>query len=126
MAKSPGHRDHPDHKVIEHHLDQRVTVEVNGEVLANSRDVVRVDEDGNPPRYYFPRSDVRMDKLTRSQTTTTCPFKGTANYYGINVDGRTLSDAVWTYETPYDEHLGLKDRVAFYDGKFPELAVRPV
>lgn len=126
MAKSPGHREHPDHKVIEHHLDQRVTVEVNGEAVANSRDVVRVDEDGNPPRYYFPRSDVRMDKLTRSQTTTACPFKGTAHYYGLSVGGRTLKDAVWTYEEPYEEHTGLKDRVAFYEGKFPEIAVRPV
>jgi uncharacterized protein (DUF427 family) len=67
-----------------------------------------------------------MDKLTRSDTTTTCPFKGTAHYFGINAGGQTLKDAVWTYEEPYEEHTGLKDRVAFYEGKFPEIAVRPV
>jgi uncharacterized protein (DUF427 family) len=126
MAKSPGHREHPDHKVTEHHLDQRVTVEVNGETVASSRHVVRVDEDGNPPRYYFPRIDVRMDKLTRSLTTTTCPFKGIAHYYGVSVGGRTLADAIWTYEEPYEEHAALKERLAFYEGKFPEIVIRPL
>jgi uncharacterized protein (DUF427 family) len=125
MAKSPGHREHPDHKVNERHLDQRVTVEVNGEPIASSRHVVRVDEDGYPPRYYFPRVDVRMEKLTRTATTTTCPFKGVAHYYSVSAGGRTLADAVWTYEDPYEEHPAIKDRLAFWDGKFPEIVVEP-
>jgi uncharacterized protein (DUF427 family) len=64
-----------------------------------------------------------MDKLARSDTTSQCPFKGTAHYYGLRSDSRTIADAVWTYEDPYEEHTALKDRVAFWEGKFPEIAI---
>jgi uncharacterized protein (DUF427 family) len=121
--KSPGHQQHPEHKVLAKKLEQRITVEIGGDLIADSRHVLEVDEDGYPPRYYFPRSDVRMDKLARSETTSQCPFKGTAHYFGVRAGGRTLSDAVWTYEDPYEEHQDLKERVAFWDEKVPEIAI---
>jgi uncharacterized protein (DUF427 family) len=123
VSKSPGHQKWPNHKVRERHLAKRVTVEANGEVVADSADVIEVDEDQHPARYYFPRTDVRMDKLERSETTTTCPFKGTAHYYSLKSSGKRLEDAVWTYEEPYEEHQELKDRIAFYDDKVPDLEI---
>src|SRR5689334_1359201 len=76
MSKSPGHQQHPDHRVAERHLDQRMTVTINGEVIADSRDVIEVDEDRSPARFYFPRTDVKMDKLQPTSTTSQCPYKG--------------------------------------------------
>jgi uncharacterized protein (DUF427 family) len=109
--------------VQETHLDQEIEVEVNGERIASSHDVVKVEEDGNLARYYFPRRDAAMVKLRRSCATSQCPYKGTAHYLGIRAGGRAFSDAVWTYEEPYTEHAGSKDRVAFNEGKFPEIAI---
>jgi uncharacterized protein (DUF427 family) len=122
--RSPGHRKWPDHQVREQRVDGRVRVEVNGEVLADSSDVIRVDEDGNPPRYYFPRTDVRMDWLEPVDKPTECPFKGTGRYFALNTGGRTLADAAWSYEDTYEEHMALKDRIAFYTDKVQEVELR--
>lgn len=128
MSKSPGHLKWPEHKVLETPVGQRVTVELDGQIVADSSNVIRVDEDGSPARYYFPRADVRMDWLQRTATTSHCPFKGTANYFTLATDkggqhGK-LDDAVWTYEEPFDEHPTLKDRLAFYDDKYRNVHVR--
>ena len=90
MAKSPGHRKWPDHKVQEIPLDQRVKVEVGGEVVAQSDNVIKVAEDHSPVRYYFPRADVAMSKLARTETTSECPFKGTAHYFSIHAGDKTI------------------------------------
>lgn len=124
MNKSPGHRKWPEHQVREEQLQQSVAVEVEGVVIAESSSVIKVDEDKSPVRYYFPRSDVRMDKLERSDSTTECPFKGTANYFNLNLGERRVKDAAWTYEDPYDEHRDLKNKLAFYDDRFPEIRVK--
>jgi len=125
VSKSPGHQQLPEHGILERPLRKRMQVTVDGELIADSTAVIQVEEDGSPVRYYFSRADVKMEHLERSTLTTQCPFKGTANYFNLDVNGRKLKNAVWTYETPYDEHLALKDRLAFYEERAPGLAIRP-
>ncbi len=129
MSRSPGHQKWPSHRVVETHADGKMVAMLDtpgGEVVAESDDVIVVEEDQHPKRYYFPRSDVRMEKLEPSSTTTECPFKGTARYFNLkSEDGRRFEDAVWSYEEPYDEHRSLKDRVAFYDDKVQQIRIAP-
>jgi uncharacterized protein (DUF427 family) len=124
MSKSPGYQKWPSHQIREVPLRLRVQASVNGEIVADSTHVVKVEEDDHPARYYFPRDDVQMKKLERSTTTTECPFKGTANYFSVQAAGKRFDDAVWSYEDPYDEHMDLKDRLAFYDDKIREIDIR--
>lgn len=125
MSKSPGHQKWPNHKVREEHVTQPMHVRVNGEVVARSDDVIKVDEDEQPARYYFPRADVPAARLSRSQTTTECPFKGTAHYFSLLAGGQTYPDAVWSYEQPFDEHVALRDRLAFYSEKSSGIVIEP-
>lgn len=83
----------------------------NGATLAESDDCV--DLEGN---CYFPSSSVRMDFMKKSDTHTFCPWKGTASYYTIEVDGRTLRDGAWYYPDPKEAAMNIKDHIAFWKG----------
>ena len=124
MSKSPGHRKWPDHQVREEQLHDRMQVTVNGQLIADSSDIIKVEEDGQPARYYFPRQHVNMDKLSNSDTESECPFKGHARYFNLCTAHTELKDAVWSYDKPYDEHADLQQRLAFYDDMMPEIEVR--
>jgi uncharacterized protein (DUF427 family) len=122
MTQAPGHRKWPEHHVREVRDGRRLAVEVAGEVIADSNDVIEVREDGHRARHYFPRANVKMDALQKTSTTTQCPFKGTASYFSI---GNDLTDAAWSYEAPYDEHRSLEGRIAFDAVKYPEIELTP-
>lgn len=119
--RSPGHREHPEHRVTEQRVGGRLRAVLGADVLADSDDVIEVDEDGNPPRYYFPRDNVRMDRMSASDTRTCCPFKGEASYFTMEFLDGEMADAAWTLKDPYDEHADLKDCIAFYAEKFDGL-----
>ena len=83
----------------------------NGTVIAESDDIVTVE--GNA---YFPRESVRDDVLRPSDTSSVCPWKGTASYFSIEVDGQVNSDAAWYYPQPKDAARQITGRVAFWKG----------
>jgi len=123
MARSPGHQQHPEHKVQSLPVHEPMSVTASGELVAESTDVLRLNEDGSPGRFYFPRGDVKMEMLQPSDTTSQCPFKGTARYFNVVLKDGVLHDAVWSYEQPFDEHRDLQGRLAFYDDKVPQLHI---
>lgn len=94
-----------------------VTVTFNGETIVRTDKAVELHEGTYPMVLYFPRADAAMDKLTRTELTTRCPFKGTANYYSIDAGGEVGANLVWTYEDPIPEAEGIRGYLAFYPGK---------
>ena len=83
----------------------------NGTVVAQSDDTVVVE--GN---HYFPADAVDESLLRPSDTHTVCPWKGTASYWNLEVDGATNAGAVWYYPEPKVAAAQIRDRVAFWKG----------
>ncbi|NJC82440.1 DUF427 domain-containing protein [Planosporangium mesophilum] len=96
---------------------RHVRVEIDGVTVAESRSPRILFETGLPPRYYLPLSDVRLDLLRPSETRTHCPYKGTAGYWSVEVNGRLHEDLVWIYRTPLPESQKIAGLACFYNEK---------
>ncbi len=83
----------------------------NDTVIADSDDTVVVE--GN---HYFPLDSVLPGVLAETETRSVCPWKGTANYFTLHLDGQTNVDAAWTYPTPKDAAAEIQGRLAFWKG----------
>ena len=83
----------------------------NGKTIAESEETVVVE--GN---HYFPRESVDPALVAPSPKTSVCPWKGTAQYLTLTVDGAENADAAWYYAEPKDAAAELKDHVAFWKG----------
>lgn len=83
----------------------------NGAVIAESDKTVVVEGS-----HYFPPDSVDPQYLRPSETHTQCPWKGTASYYSIDVNGQQNADAAWFYPDPFPAANHIKDRIAFWKG----------
>jgi uncharacterized protein (DUF427 family) len=83
----------------------------NGEVLAESSDTVVVENN-----HYFPPASLNRQFFSDSPTTTVCPWKGTASYYHVEVNGKVNKDAAWLYPTPKSAASNIAGHVAFWKG----------
>lgn len=122
---APGYEKYPGHRITAKPAGKHVQIEFKGEVIADTRDAVQLEEamEGStvaPVVYYVPRKDVKMDRLQRTSHRTHCPFKGEASYDSLK-DGP--QNAAWSYEQPYDEMVGIKELLAFYPDKVDSIVV---
>ena len=117
---APGFAKHPHYELVSAAVSKRVSATIGGAVIADSDRVLVVHETGHGPVYYFPREDVAMDRLTRTDHASHCGFKGDASYWSITGGGDAGENAVWSYETPFDEFVKFKGYLSFYWDKLDE------
>ena len=83
----------------------------NGKILAESDETVIIEEN-----HYFPASSLHKQYFKESAKHTVCPWKGTASYYTLEVEGQRNEDAAWYYPQPKEAAIAIKDHVAFWKG----------
>ncbi|MBR0833066.1 DUF427 domain-containing protein [Bradyrhizobium manausense] len=111
--KLPG----PDHPIAITQNPRRVRVTAGDIVIAESTKALTLKEAKYPAVQYVPRQDANMALLERTDRTTHCPYKGDASYYSIKANGKTLDNAIWTYETPFPAMTEITGHLAFYPDK---------
>ncbi len=94
---------------------RRIRIEVDGETVADSTSGRILFETGLPPRYYLPKTDVRMELLTPTEHGTSCPYKGDATYWSVTVGGSVHDNIVWSYPFPTKESADVAGLVCFYN-----------
>ncbi|MDQ4501346.1 DUF427 domain-containing protein [Sinomonas sp. ASV322] len=120
-----GHPRDPFHRVDARLGSQRVRVEYDGVVLAESASPVFVYETMIPVRTYFQRSDVNMTLLEPSDRQTICPYKGRASYWSVRGAGSKGQNVAWSYENPLPDSGQIKELIAFYDERTDVLRDEP-
>ena len=111
--KLPG----PDHPISITPNPRRVRVTAGDIVIADTTHALTLKEARYPAVQYLPREDTNMALLERTDRITHCPYKGDASYYSIKADGKTLDNAIWTYETPFPALEEISGHLAFYPDK---------
>jgi uncharacterized protein (DUF427 family) len=104
------HARDPYHRVDVLRSSRHVTVEIDGEVVAETHRPLLLVETSLPPRWYVPRADVRLDLLTPTDTTSTCPYKGNASYFSLGDN----EDIAWSYLTPIPECPKIEQAICFF------------
>ncbi len=108
--KLPG----PDHPITVSAHPRRVRALYQGHVIADSAAALDLQEAGYKSVCYFPREDVAMAFLAKTDRSTHCPYTGHASYFTIDRDGAVAENAAWSYEAPYPAMHAITDAIAFF------------
>ena len=116
-VKIPG----PDHPITLTRHPTRVVVRGAGQILADSRHALILQEANYSPVFYFPREDVNMRLLHKNAHVSYCPYKGDCSYFSLTLNGPQGENTAWSYEMPYNAVVAIKDHLAFYPDKVTEI-----
>ena len=95
-------------------VPRRVTIDLGGERIVDTDDVVRVLETSHPPVYYLPIAAFTAGALAAAAGSSFCEFKGAARYLDVHGGGEVRERAAWNYPEPAAGFAPLRDRVAVY------------
>ncbi len=125
------HPRDPYHRIDILPTPRRLRVSVCGVTVAETEGAKVLFETTLPPRWYIPRSDVRLELLEPSDRRTRCAYKGEASYLSLAADGVAEADIAWTYPEPWREAEPVAGHVCFFDERVDleidgELQERPI
>ncbi|AMR34459.1 hypothetical protein A0256_07315 [Mucilaginibacter sp. PAMC 26640] len=83
----------------------------NNQVIAESDETIVVENN-----HYFPKDSIKAEFFKQTSTKTTCPWKGLASYYTVEVDGKQNPDAAWYYPEPKSAAANIANYIAFWKG----------
>jgi uncharacterized protein (DUF427 family) len=113
IMRLPG----PDHPITISANPRRIRVTAGDTVIAETSHALSLKEASYPAVQYVPRADAKMELLKRTERVTHCPYKGDASYFSIAANGKTIENAIWTYETPFPAMAEISGYLAFYPDK---------
>ena len=105
------------HRITVEPFHGTVNVMFSDAMIASTKSALLLREEGHDPVFYVPFEDIYFDFLTRSNTATRCPYKGTASYWHVQAVGEAATDVMWSYETPLAEVEAIREHGAFTPGK---------
>lgn len=123
MNSKPIRIPGPEHPITITSTKGRVTVNVNGIRIADTRKALTLKEASYPPVQYIPRKDVDMTQLRLTEHVTYCPYKGDCAYYSIPAGGERSVNAVWTYEAPYAAVSAIREYLAYYPNRVDAIEI---
>lgn len=113
MAVEPA----ADHRIDIAANSHRVRVIHQGITVADTHEGLTLSESGLPDVFYFPRADVNMARLERSDHTSHCPYKGNASYFHLRTEDGLIENAAWSYEQPFEKVKDITGYLAFYTSR---------
>ncbi|WP_425045762.1 DUF427 domain-containing protein [Primorskyibacter sp. S87] len=90
------------------------SVRSGGAILGESTNALELSEGSLEPVIYFPREDIAMALLDRTDHVTHCPHKGDATHFSIANKSATIPNAAWSYEDPIADMSRINGHIAFY------------
>ena len=114
MTSRPVLTPGPDHPITIDRNPRRVQARSGDGLIADTENALTLREANYPPVQYIPRGDTDMSQLRRSTHKTYCPYKGDPAYFDIPSLGEKGTNAVWTYEHPYEAVAEIAGHLAFY------------
>ena len=123
MADKPVLYPGPDHPITVTPTEGRVVVKVAGQVVADTRAALTLQESTYPAVQYIPLADVDTSLLEPTATQSYCPYKGDASYYSIPAGGDKAVDAIWEYKEPREAVAQIKEHVAFYPNRVDSIEI---
>jgi uncharacterized protein (DUF427 family) len=125
MGEKPRLVPGPSHPISVQPAGSRLVVTAGGKTIADTRNALTLRESTYPPVYYVPREDADQSLLERTDHHTYCPYKGEASYFSITVGDRG-TNAIWTYEDPYEAVAPIKGHLAFYPDRVDSIEELPL
>jgi uncharacterized protein (DUF427 family) len=114
---SPGFQRNPDKVITVEPYVGTVSVRVGDTVIASSTNAKVLTEPPYPAAFYIPFADIDFDRLSRTDHSSHCPYKGDASYWSVPAASETGVNAMWAYERPFDEMAEIRNHGAFYANK---------